>query len=384
MKTDVKGADVQAGPEEIASRRPGQLPRGSVTIDDVARLAGVSTKTVSRVVNAEPNVSVDTTRAVKQAIAELHYRPNLSARNLAGGRAYLIALLYDNPSDSYLVSLQEGALHACEELGYGLILRPAKSDSTRMVEDVVRFVQEQRLSGVVIAPPLSDMAPLLDALDAIDVRYARISPRDTVRPSPMVTMDHRRASDELTRYLVAQGHRRIAFIKGPDAHGAASLRFEGYLDALRGHGLPVEQKLIAQGSFTFESGEECARLLLAQPEPPTAIFASNDDMAAGVLHTAHERGVRVPDELSVAGFDDSTLSRKVWPSLTTIRQPVRAMSDTAVRMLVAAVRNRQQPSPELPNLSLLAHELIVRTSTAACGDKALPAAKALESSARGG
>ncbi len=329
-------------------------------------MAGVSTKTVSRVVNAEPNVRVETTRAVQQAILELNYRPNLSARNLAGSRAYLIALLYDNPSDSYLVSLQEGALYACEQLGYSLILFPAKLDSSRMVEDVVAFVKERRLSGVVIAPPLSDLAPLLDALELTEVDYARISPRDTSRPGPVVTMDHRRASRELTDFLIAQGHRRIAFIKGPEAHGAASLRFEGFLDAHREHGLPVEQGLIVQGAFTFETGQECGRLLLARPDRPTAIFASNDDMAAGVLHTAHELGVRVPGELSVAGFDDSSLSRQVWPGLTTIRQPVRAMSEAAVRMLVTAVRNRHQASSDVSNVNVLPHELIVRNSTAQC------------------
>lgn len=364
MRTAAPDSVEEQAPSEGSARKSRQSGRATVTIEDVAALAGVSTKTVSRVVNAEPNVSVDTTRAVQQAILALNYRPNLSARNLAGSRAYLIALLYDNPSDSYLVSLQEGALYACEQLGYSLILCPAKLDSSRMVEDVVGFVQERRLSGAVIAPPLSDLAPLLDALDLAGVGYARISPRDTARPGPVVTMDHRRASAELTSFLIAQGHRRVGFIKGPGAHGAASLRFEGFLDAHREHGLPVAQDLVVQGAFTFETGQECGRLLLARPDRPSAIFASNDDMAAGVLYTAHELGVRIPDELSVAGFDDASLSRQVWPGLTTIRQPVRAMAEAAVRMLVSAVRNRTQHSPDVPHLSVLPHELIVRTSTA--------------------
>ena len=340
-------------------RRPRAVRRGVATIHDVAARSGLSIKTVSRVVNREPNVRAETVRRVQQAIAELDYRPNPSARNLAGRRAYLIALVYDNPGDSYLVRVQEGAQQACQQLGFSLVLHPAAFDSPRLIDDVLGLVRERRPTGLLLTPPVGDVAALLDALDGAEQDYARLSALDAARPGPLICVDDRAAARDLTAYLIDLGHRRIAFIRAHGAHHSASTRFEGFVDAHAERGLDFDLRLVLQGSFSFESGQECGRILLSRAERPTAIFAANDEMAAGVLHVARHLGLAVPAQISVAGFDDSPLARYLFPTLTTVRQPVRAMAELGVRRLIDSARGgRREPQPQR-----LMHELIVREST---------------------
>jgi LacI family transcriptional regulator len=338
------------------------------TIDDVAARAGVSIKTVSRVVNREPGVRDETLRRVLRAIRELNYRPNLSARNLASAHAYLIAVLYDNPSDSYIVGVLEGVQAACEAAGYGVLLQPCDVSRPRLVEQVHEMVTHRRVSGVVLTPPLCDLAPLLLSLDADGLDYVSIAPYDEDRGKPFISVDDRRASRDLTEYLLGRGHRRIGFIKGHPLHGAASRRLSGYMDAHDEHGLTVDQRLIVGGMFSFRSGVECGRRLLHLPERPTAIFASNDDMAAGVLHVAHEMGLGVPAQLSVAGYDDSPIASYVYPSLTTVRQPIRAMAHSAVECLVRSIRHRSGLAPEGPISQRFEYELVIRESVAPATD----------------
>ena len=352
-------------PERGAGGRNGGRPRrrsvrsGVATIHDVAARAGLSIKTVSRVVNREPNVRAETVRRVQQAIADLDYRPNFSARNLAGRRAYLVALVYDHPSDSYLVRAQEGAQQACQQLGFGLMLHPAAHDSPRLIDDVLGLVRERRPTGLLLTPPVGDVTALLDALDGAEQDYARLSALDLARPGPVVSVDDRAAGRDLTAYLIDLGHRRIAFIRGHSAHHSASTRFEGFVDAHAERGLDFDPRLVLQGSFSFESGQECGRILLSRAERPTAIFAANDEMAAGVLHVARHLGLEVPRQVSIAGFDDSPLARYLQPTLTTVRQPVRAMAELCVRRLIECARaGRRTPLPQR-----LTHELIVGEST---------------------
>jgi LacI family transcriptional regulator len=339
-------------------------PARARTIDDVAARAGVSIKTVSRVINRESNVRAETLRRVLQAIRELNYRPNFSARNLASPRAYLIAVLYDNPSDNYIVSVLEGVLSACEEARYGVLLQPCDVTSPRLIDQVLEMVGQRRVSGLVLTPPLCDHEAVLRTLDADGVDYVSFAPYDENRGKPIVAVDDWRASRDLTEYLLSRGHRRIGFIKGHPLHGAASRRLLGFLDAHREHGLAVDERLVANGSFSFDSGVESGRRLLHLPEPPTAIFASNDDMAAGVLHAAHEMGFAVPAQLSVAGYDDTPIARYVYPSLTTVRQPIRAMAQGAVECLVRAMRQRSGLAAEGPTNRRFDYELVIRDSVA--------------------
>ncbi|MGE0581981.1 MAG: LacI family DNA-binding transcriptional regulator [Steroidobacteraceae bacterium] len=334
------------------------------TIHDVAARAGVSIKTVSRVVNREPNVREDTAQRVHRAIRELKYRPNFSARNLASSRAYLVAVLYDNPSDSYIVSVLEGVLAACEAADYGVLLQPFDASSPRLCDQVHDMLAQRRPSGLVLTPPLCDQETLLASLDADGTAYVSIAPRHENRGKPFVSIDDARASYDLTEYLLGHGHRRIGFIKADPRHGAASRRLQGYLDALRVHGIAVDERLISNGLLSFESGVECARRLLRQSDRPTAIFASNDDMAAGVLHAAHELGMKVPSELSVAGYDDVPIARYVYPSLTTVRQPIRAMASGAVQCLLQSMRPHHGAAAPIDTARQFDYEIIIRDSVA--------------------
>jgi LacI family transcriptional regulator len=331
----------------------------------VAAHAGVSIKTVSRVINREANVRPETARRVLEAIRELSYRPNPAARNLASPQAYLVNVLYDNPSDSYMVGVLNGVLAACEIAHYGMLLTHCDVTSPRLLDHVHETVAQHRASGLVLTPPLCDHAPLLAALDADGIDYVSIDPRDQREDSPFVAIDDRRAGHELTDYLLGLGHRRIGFIRGHPLHGAAARRFDGFRDAHREHGVSLDERLVVGGMFSFESGIECGRQLLHRRERPTAIFASNDDMAAGVLHVAQEMGIEVPAELSVAGFDDTPLARYVYPSLTTIRQPIRAMAQGAVDCLIRHIRRRPGMAAEGPDSQRFEYELVIRHSVAA-------------------
>ena len=336
---------------------------GSVTIHEVAEKAGVSIKTVSRVINHEANVRADTKERVLAVIAELNYRPNPSARHLAGTHGYNIALLYDNPSASYLMDLQRGALESCQVEGFHLILQPCGLKDQDLEGTINNLIVESRVPGLILSPPLSDAGRLIEKLDDWGVLHARIAPIDVARAGPYVAVDDRGAAFELIRHLIDLGHRRIGIIKGHPDHGAGHWRYEGYLTAMRQYGLPIDDDLIVQGYFSFESGLEAGRKLLSLADRPTAIFAANDDMAAAVLHVAHDLSIDVPGQLSVAGFDDTPLSRHVWPPLTTVRQPVREMAKQATMQLIDRIRKRGQSQSTGP--SAMYCSLVIRESTGA-------------------
>jgi LacI family transcriptional regulator len=340
-------------------------PARARTINDVAARAGVSIKTVSRVMNREANVRPETARRVHEAIRELRYRPNLAARNLASPQAYLVNVLYDNPSDSYMVAVLNGVLAACELAHYGMLLTQCDVASPRLLDHVHESVAQHRASGLVLTPPLCDNDQLLAALDAGGIDFVSIDPRNQREDHPFVAIDDRRAGRDLTEYLLGRGHRRIGFIRGHPLHGAAARRFDGFRDAHLEHGVALDERLVVGGLFSFESGIECGRQLLHQRERPTAIFASNDDMAAGVLHVAQEMGIAVPGELSVAGFDDTPIARYVYPSLTTIRQPIRAMAQAAVNFLIRHMRRPPGAGADVPESQYFDYELVIRHSVAA-------------------
>ncbi|WP_354687207.1 LacI family DNA-binding transcriptional regulator [Cupriavidus necator] len=338
---------------------------GSITVDDVAEDAGVSIKTVSRVLNHEPNVTEKTRLKVVESMERLGYRPNPSARGLASKRTNIIALVYDNPSDNYIVNLQRGALDACGVYDYSLLLNPCDYRAPDLSAQIVQNVRQRALTGLILTPPVCDVAALVQALDEIGIDYVRLAPVDRKHNGLSVSCDDRSAARDMTLYLIGLGHRRIAFVIGHRDHGAAHERLKGYRDAMKQSGLPVDTNLIGQGNHSFESGVECGRQLLARSQRPSAIFAGNDDMAAGVLYAAHAQGIDVPGELSVAGYDDTPLSRQVWPSLTTVRQPIQGMAYAAIEQIVAGQRPQhpglQQPSP----CRTLEYELVVRDSTSA-------------------
>lgn len=331
------------------------------TITDVAKKAGVSMKTVSRVLNNEPNVAQKTREKVKAIAAELRYSPNLAARGLATSKSYLVALIYDNPSPNYISHVQRGAIDACREVGYHLVVEPltlkTEDDSQRQADAIRTVLDRLPVDGVILTPPLCDDKAILETLKELRIKCVRVAPKNSGEQLS-IGMDDETASYQMTQYLLKQGHEKIAFVKGHIDHGATHLRFKGFRRAMDEGGLPISDDLIQQGDFSFESGAKAARKLLELPasERPTAIFASNDDMAAAVVSVAGQAGVDVPQELSVCGFDDTPLARVVWPALTTVRQPIYKMGYQAAKQLVTRTQSNAETS------QILDFEIMIRDS----------------------
>ena len=336
---------------------------GTPTIVDGAREAGVSIKTVSRVLNHEPGVHESTRDAVLKVVEALRYRPKQSARSLAGGRSFLIGLLYYDPSANFVGSVQQGATLRCRELGYHLVVESLHNDAPDLRQQIDRMVMALRPDGMILTPPLCDNAQVLKALRESHTPCVLISPARDVKGMASVRMDDAGAAEEITNLLISLGHERIAFIKGATDQAASAQRHQGYLRAMKTHRLAVDPELVHQGDFTFASGVEAAHHLLSRRTRPTAVFASNDDMALGVLASAQRLGLSVPGELSIAGFDDSNAAGLVWPPLTTVHQPMDEMARVAVEMLLIA--NRGDAAAEQSTHRVLKHELVVRGSTSA-------------------
>lgn len=306
-------------------------------IEDVAAAAGVSMKTVSRVLNHEPNVREETRRRVQDAVDRLQYRPNPSARSLAGQRSYVITLAYDNPSRNYLMEVISGVLEACRARDYNLLLAPVNHEQGACVREIAAMMAHSRSDGLVLVPPLTDDPRLLAHLEKYGIPFVCVSPGER-EGRVGAWVDEPAAVRELIAELVRLGHRRIGHIKGHPDHSACHWRHQGYRDALAAAGIAYDPDLVVDGSFTFESGVDGTQRLLALADPPTAIFAANDDSAAGVLRVAQERGLSIPRDLSVCGFDDTPLSRQLYPALSTVQQPTREMARTAAGELLKRIR----------------------------------------------
>jgi LacI family transcriptional regulator len=331
----------------------------NITMQQIAEMAGVSLKTVSRVVNKESGVRQETRDRVEKLIRKLEFQPNPSARGLAAARSFLVALLYDNPSTAYIIALQKGALRACRENNYGLIIDPCDRHSPDLVADTRTLVRRSRIDGLLLTPPLCDRADLLDMLDERNLKYVRISPLEHNDRSPLVFADEISAAYRMTEYLVSQGHERIGFVTGHPHRSGTEMRIEGYSKALTDNGIEVQPELIVQGDYTFESGEAAARKLLRAAEPPTAIFASNDYMASGVMKVATQLNLRIPYDISIAGYDDAPLAARLWPGLTTVRHPVERVSHIATEILIRYIQDQDTRfDPDL-----IHSDLVIREST---------------------
>ena len=308
-----------------------------IRIEDVAAAANVSMKTVSRVLNNEPNVREEMRRRVEEAVQQLQYRPSHSARSLAGQRSYAVTFAYENPSLNYLMEIQSGVLEACRAHHYNLLLAPLAYGERDSINELTGLLEHFGSDGFVLIPPLADDLALLAFLEKRGIPFASVTPR-AGNGRMGVTMDNHAAVCDLMAQLVRLGHRRIGHIQGHPDHGASEWRLSGYRDALQRAGIAYDTELVVEGEFTFESGVRAGHRLLDLSQRPTAIFAANDDMAAGVLRVASERGLSIPRDLSVCGFDDTPISRHVYPALTTVRQPTREMGRLATLELLKAIR----------------------------------------------
>lgn len=331
------------------------------TIRDIATKAGVSIKTVSRVLNNEPMVGEATYARVTSVMAELGYVPNILAQRLARGRANVIGLLCHNATRAYIHDVLSGALASARPRGYGVATILVDPHQPSVQDDLLRMVVEQRVDGYLFTPPCDNAPPLLEQLHRRAVPFVRLTPHDRTLPLPYVSATDRQGAQAMTEHLIALGHRRIGFVMGNPDHHATHDRLEGYVAALQSYGISKDDALICAGDWYFASGVAAGERLLALTPPPTAIFASNDEMAAGVLQVAHRRGVKVPDALAVAGFDDVPLAAQVWPPLTTVRQPIQEIAKLATGLLIDTLAGTPPPLVrfELPT------ELVLRESTAA-------------------
>jgi LacI family transcriptional regulator len=315
--------------------------------------------TVSRVINGGNGVRAKTRLAVEAAIRELDYAPNRAARSLAGASQLRVALLYANPSSAYLSELLIGCIDAASRLDAHLVVE--RCDPARDPAQMIARLTGAMVDGFLLPPPLCDDAALLSRLSSANLPCVLIGPGHQTQDGPgTVMIDDQRAAQDMTRHILALGHRRIGFIVGHPGQSASALRLAGYRAALAEAGVTADETLIRQGQFTYRSGLDAAKSLLALPQRPTAIFASNDDMAAGCIAAAHRSGLDVPRDLTVCGFDDTALASTISPELTTIRQPIRQMAETALDLLVQDIRGGRTGD----SCATLDYELIPRESEA--------------------
>lgn len=317
----------------------------NATIKDIAQKAGVSIKTVSRVFNYEPNVREITKDKVLEAAKAMNYKPNMAARSLASKKSYVIVHFYDNPSPDYLERAYQGIHKACRANGYFAVMEPievSQNNNLNYSDEIRAYIDIHTIDGIILTPPLCDDKKLIQMLSASNLPFVRISPHYKPRITSSTFVDERAAAHLITKHLVELGHKKIAFISGPPNHCAAQARQDGFLDIIKEAKLNLQNCQIIQGDFSFRSGFNALESLLETQNKPSAIFAANDDMAAGVMMAALKHGLDIPKDLSVAGYDGSRISEILWPPITTIRQPVRILAEKATELLLKHIRNPRQ------------------------------------------
>jgi LacI family transcriptional regulator len=338
------------------------LENKSVTINDVARIAGVSKRTVSRVINSSPAVNEATRVKVQSVIDQLEFKPSTMARGLASNRSFLIGLLFDDLNAAVLHPVLRGVLTACSERGFDMVLKPLETQLDNLSEQVAFLIKNSRVEGFVLLPPLANNTQLIQALANKNVPYVRLGAKLADDPRRMVISDDRTSMRKVIELFLNRDAQKLAIVKGPANRVAAEERYEGFIQAASEHGILAADIDEAQGDFTYESGLGCAKQLLSTSPRPDAIFACNDQMAIGVMHMAAEMGIEVPRELLVVGYDNDPASAFMRPSLTTFARPSEEMAFAAVTRLI----DRLSGESSHDNNQLLAFtpSLIERQSTA--------------------
>ena len=309
--------------------------------------------------NKEPNVRAETRKRVMAAASDLGYRPNPAARSLAASRSFLIGHLHDNPNNDYVAGANKGIYDAGRSHGYYLLPEPIENGSPALLQRVEEFVITSGVDGLVLTPPLSSNDTLIDFLKAQDMAFVLVSPGEGLHgDTPFVQMDQIDAAQRMTEHLIGLGHERLAFVAGPKSHRAAQGREGGFRNAMKAAKREINEAYLLEAEFSVRAGMRAAEHLLSLPTPPTAIFAANDHMAAGIVTAAYGRGLSIPDDLSVAGFDGSEIGEAMWPPLTTIRNPIEQMANKAAAYLMRSDRDTVEVLQETVSC-----ELIIRDST---------------------
>lgn len=331
------------------------------TIKDVARLAEVSIKTVSRVINGEAHVTVDTRAKVLAAVRDVGYAPNISARRLVQNKSYMICVLIYPDYYQTASSLLNITMDLSYEEDYDILIQPYFPARARSRQKLVNLIYEHRIDGVVTTPPCDSEEFVADLLNTYKVPLVQINPFARSDAIPSVTGDDRQGAFAMTQHLIQLGHRQIGFLMGPRNMRASFDRLAGYQSALEAYNLPFNPEIVFEADFSFEGGYIAARTILQMaPFCPTAIFASNDESAYGAMFAVQEAGLKIPEQISIGGFDDLSFSKNVWPGLTTIHQPFEKIVEAATRLLIRMLKNEEP----LPKHILIPSNLIIRRSTA--------------------
>lgn len=327
---------------------------GEPTIDDVAAAAGVSIRTVSRVLNKSPKVNENTRKAIEAVIAQLNFRPSRGARALAMRKSLLIGLVHNDQNALVLDTIQRGIAGFATQSGYELVVHSCPAEEDGVIADVLAFVERSRVDGIVILPPVSGTPGLAEALSGIPVLAVALSSVPLTGFADVIVSEERKAGADVARYLLELGHRRLGVVNGPVGVASAQERRAGFIEAIE---QVADATLIeAAGDYSFASGVVAAEQLLARNARPTAIFAANDIMAAGVLKVAARHRIAVPEELSIVGFDGSALTHMLNPALTSVQRPFGDMAATAAWKLIARIEGRDGPSAGSHLLTLVPAE----------------------------
>jgi LacI family transcriptional regulator len=340
-----------------------------VTINDVAHLAGVSMKTVSRVMNNESSVRKKTFDKVMAAVKELNYQPNLAARSLAGTKSFAIGLVYSNPNAYYVIDMQNGILSQCKEHGYELLIHPCQGKHDSVLDEIKTMIERSRLSGLVLTPPLSEREDVVELLDSMNINYVRVlsgeQPDEQLNKQQhkanSIYVNDRQAAYTITEHLISLGHKNIAFITGDEDHKSTSERLTGYKNALTDHKIQLDESIVFSGKYSFESGVSGAKALIADNPNITAIFACNDEIAAGALFAARLMNIAIPEQLAISGFEDSPFSKQTWPKLTTAHQSNEDIAIQAAKLLFSNSRPTKFKEEKVD--VCFTPQLIIRDST---------------------
>ncbi len=326
-----------------------------LTIRDIARLAGVSTATVSRVLNQRPDVDPATRERILRIVAEQGFVPSISAAGLAGGRTQLLGMLVPSLTWGFMPTIMSGVADIIEQTSYELVLYCLSHKQERSAV-IDRILASKLIDGLLAVYPDGATRPgdsgredhrmsrYLTQLYEADFPVVIIDDQGTHERTPWISPDNRTGAEEAVRHLIDLGHRRIAHVQAPEQYLCSRDRYEGYVSALRSAGLAVDPEIVITGDFTTATGHEGASRLFALPDPPTAVFAANDSMAIGVLSAAAARGLRVPEDVAVVGFDDAAPAAYAHPPLTTVRQPFFEMGQRAAEVLVALAEAPRPPT----------------------------------------
>jgi LacI family transcriptional regulator len=331
---------------------------GKPTINDIARIADVSKKTVSRVINQSPFVKPETRAHVQKVIAEIGFVPDPQARALALRKSFLVGLVYDNPSPQYVVNMQRGILDALEGTDYQLVLRPCDRLEPHYLARVESFIQQHRPFGLILPPSVSEDDAIVQLLRDQNIDYVRIACVELDDPNHLIQSEDFEGGVQAAQHLTELGHRNIAHIHGPLTFRSTHERRRGFEHGLKVAGISLRSEFCVEGGYTFESGVTAGAKLLSGADRPTAIFAGNDEMATGAYVAMRKAGLSLPDDMSIVGYDDTPISGRLWPALTTVRLPIREMGRAAAQLLIDVSQGKTMSAR-----ATFSPELIVRDST---------------------